>query len=201
MQPRKSHPKNLKRCSHEVELKLAQGWRGADPSRTIAACTVPTPDPPGAQSPPHGRRRHPLPQVHAGATSTFPGSQRQGAARYRLTLTRLERTAECSGARRGGELQSPNHEQGALAGCPGSGPGGAESTSPATRPTSRPLWEIPRGAARARNHRREQRGPRGAAQLLAARPEPSTGVKRSGEWQRLICVQKREIFRSVARYD
>lgn len=123
-QPRKSHPKNLKRCSHEVELKLAQGWSGADPGRTIAACTVPTPDPPGAQSPPHGRRRHPLPQVHAGATSTFPGSQRQGAARYRLTLTRLERTAGCSGARRGGELQSPNHEQGALAGCPGSGPGG-----------------------------------------------------------------------------
>lgn len=126
---------------------------------------------------------------------------RHGTGSETLTLTRLERAAGCSRARRGGELQSPNHEQGALAGCPGSGPGGAENTSPATRPTSGPLWEIPRGAAWARNHRREQRGPRGAAQLLAARPAPSTGVKRSGEWQRLICVQKREIFRSVARYN
>lgn len=59
----------------------AQGWRGAEPGRTVAACTVPAPGPPADQSPPRGRGRHRLPRVHAGATRTLPRSQRQGAAR------------------------------------------------------------------------------------------------------------------------
>ncbi|MEJ1278599.1 hypothetical protein NN561_009521 [Cricetulus griseus] len=66
------------RLSSDSHRAGAEHTRG----RTVTACTVPAPGPPGAQSPPRGRWRRWLPQVHAVATRTVPRSQRQGAARH-----------------------------------------------------------------------------------------------------------------------